>query len=169
MLIKDQREELYERAIKVNRVTKVVRGGRRFSFNALVVVGNKKGKVGIGFGKAKEVPEAIRKAMERAKKNLIEVAITKRHTIPHDIIGEFKATKVWLKPASPGTGVIAGESVKAVLEMAGYQDVLTKVIGSKNYLNVVKATMKALQQLETPIETAKKRGISLKQLFGELD
>lgn len=169
MLIKDQREQIIERVIKVNRVTKVVRGGRRFSFNALTVVGNGDGKVGIGFGKAKEVPDAIRKAMERAKKNMIQISITKRKTIPHEIVGEFKATKVWMKPATPGTGVIAGESVKAVLEVAGIHDVLTKVIGSKNYMNVVKATMLALQQLENPKETAQKRNISLKKLFGYYD
>jgi len=167
MYIKEQPEQYIEKIVKINRVTKVVRGGRRFSFNALAVAGNGNGKVGIGFGKAKEVPEAIRKALEQAKKNMVEVSITKRKTIPHDIVGEFKATKVWMKPATPGTGIIAGESVRAVLEAAGIHDVLTKVIGSKNYLNAVKATLIALQKLETPIQTAKKRGITLKKLFGE--
>jgi small subunit ribosomal protein S5 len=167
MYIKEQPEQYIEKIVKINRVTKVVRGGRRFSFNALAVAGNGNGKVGIGFGKAKEVPEAIRKALEQAKKNMVEVSITNRKTIPHDIVGEFKATKVWMKPATPGTGIIAGESVRAVLEAAGIHDVLTKVIGSKNYLNAVKATLIALQKLETPIQTAKKRGITLKKLFGE--
>lgn len=169
MLIKDTQEQYIERVIKINRVTKVVRGGRRFSFNALTVVGNGNGKVGIGFGKAKEVPDAIRKAMENAKKNMIQIPLNKRKTIHHEVIGEFKATKVWMKPATPGTGILAGESVRALLEAAGIHDVLTKVIGSKNYLNAVKAAMEALKQLESPIETAKKRQISLKQLFGHYD
>jgi small subunit ribosomal protein S5 len=169
MIIKEQPEQSIEKVVKINRVTKVVRGGRRFSFNALAVAGNGNGKVGIGFGKAKEVPEAIRKAIEQAKKNMVQVSITPRKTIPHEIMAEFKATKVWMKPATPGTGIIAGESVKAVLEAAGIHDVLTKVIGSKNYLNVVKATLLALQQLETPIESAKKRGITIHQLFGNND
>ncbi|MFN3603975.1 MAG: 30S ribosomal protein S5 [Leptonema sp. (in: bacteria)] len=169
MLIKDQREQLIEKVIKIKRVSKVVRGGRRFSFNALSVVGNLNGKVGIGFGKANEVPDAIRKSLENAKKNMVQISLTHKKSLPHETFGAFKATKVWLKPATPGTGIIAGESVKALLEVLGVHDVLSKVMGSKNPLNAVKATLKALKELETPEETAKKRGISLKKLFGELD
>ncbi len=169
MIIKDTQEQYIERVIKINRVTKVVRGGRRFSFNALTVVGNGNGKVGIGFGKAKEVPDAIRKAMENAKKNMIQIPLNHKKTIHHEVIGEFKSTKVWMKPATPGTGILAGESVRSLLEAAGVHDVLTKVIGSKNYLNAIKAALEALKQLESPVETAKKRQISLKQLFGHYD
>lgn len=169
MLIKDQREQFIERVIKINRVSKVVRGGRRFSFNALSVVGNGNGKVGIGFGKANEVPDAIRKSLEKAKKNLVQISITSKKTLPHETYGTFKATKVWLKPATPGTGIIAGESIKALLEVLGVHDVLSKVMGSKNPLNAVKATLIALKKLELPEETAKKRNISLKKLFGDLD
>lgn len=167
MMIKDRREQLIEKVIKIKRVSKVVRGGRRFSFNALTVVGNGNGKVGIGFGKANEVPDAIRKSLESAKKNLITISLTHKKNLPHETYGTFKATKVWLKPATPGTGIIAGESVKSLLEVLGVHDVLSKVIGSKNPLNAVKAALVALKKLERPEETAKKRGISLKKLFGE--
>lgn len=158
-----------ERVIKINRVSKVVKGGRRFSFNTLAVVGNLQGKVGVGLGKANEVPDAIRKAMEAARANLETVPLTRRKTIPHDIEGRFKATRVLLRPATAGTGVIAGESVKAVLETAGVHDVLSKVIGSKNPLNVVRATIDALKQLETPLHSTRKRGIPLSHLFGKMD
>jgi len=165
-----QRTDLsVEKVVKINRVSKVVKGGRRFSFNTLAVVGNLNGRVGVGLGKANEVPDAIRKAMDAARANLESVPLTRRNTIPHDVEGRFKSTRVMLRPATAGTGVIAGESVKAVLETAGVHDVLSKVVGSKNPLNVVRATIDALKQLETPVHSARKRGISLEHLFGQLD
>jgi small subunit ribosomal protein S5 len=156
--------ELKERLVNVNRVAKVVKGGRRFSFNAIVVVGDGNGHIGVGLGKANEVQDAIAKGTDDAKKNLVVVPILKG-TIPHSVIGKFGAGKVMLKPASPGTGLIAGGGVRAVLEMAGVKDVLTKQMGSPNSHNVVKATMQALLNLSDAKMIAARRGITIQELF----
>jgi small subunit ribosomal protein S5 len=149
---------LTDRVIHINRTSKVVKGGRRFSFSALVVVGDGSGNVGYGLGKAKEVPEAIRKGVENAKKNIISVPI-QGTTIPYDVIGKFGAGKVMLRPASEGTGVIAGGAARAILEVAGISDILSKCLGSNNPHNVVKATFKALQLLRSPEDIRARRGL----------
>lgn len=156
-------DDLQDRVIHINRVAKVVKGGRRFSFAALVVVGDGHGHVGVGIGKAKEVPEAIRKGNEQARKNLIKVSLTGT-TIPHRVDGHHGAGRVVLVPASPGTGVIAGGPVRAVVEVAGIRDILSKCIGTNNKINVVRATLDALQQLETVDTVAARRGKTSEEL-----
>lgn len=156
--------DLKERVVAIKRVAKVVKGGRRFSFSAIVVVGDGNGVVGYGLGKANEVTDAITKGIDDAKKNLIKVPIL-RNTVPHDAIGKYSGGHVLLKPAAPGTGVIAGGAMRAVLESAGVKDVLAKSKGSSNPHNVVKATFDALQNMRDPITVAQQRGISLSKVF----
>ncbi len=165
---KQQREasEFEERVVYINRVSKTVKGGRRMSLVALVVVGDGKGNVGVGMGKSQEVPIAIRKGIDDAKKNMFTVPLTPEKTLPHEILGIYGAGKVLLKPAAPGTGVIAGGPVRAVLELAGVTDVLTKSLGTDNAMNIVKAVAAGLQEMQDPEEVAKRRGMSVADLYG---
>ena len=159
-----EENELKEKVVALNRVTKVVKGGRHMRFSAVVVVGNGNGKVGIGNGKAAEVPDAIKKAIQEAKKNLIEVPIVNT-TVPHEFIGKFGSAKVMLKPAAKGTGIIAGGSVRPVLELAGYQNIRTKIIGTNNPRNVVRATIEGLKSMQTIEQVAAKRGKKVSEIL----
>jgi small subunit ribosomal protein S5 len=159
-----QEIQLVDKVVHINRVAKVVKGGRRFSFSAVVVVGDENGTLGSALGKAKEVPEAIRKGVEKAKKSMIKIPLINR-TIPYEVIGRFGSGKVLLKPASEGTGVIAGGAVRAVVEAAGIQNILTKCLGSHNPHNIVKATLQGLSQLKSPEEMAAKRGKTLSEII----
>ncbi len=156
--------DLKEKVVYINRVAKVVKGGRRFSFSAIVVVGDGNGHVGVGLGKANEVVNAIAKATEKAKKEIVRISLV-GNTIPYTVIGKYGAGKVLLKPASPGTGIIAGGPIRAICEAVGIKDILTKALGSSNPHNIVKATMRALQSMEDPMTIARKRGMTLAELF----
>lgn len=170
MAFKDQRDKasdegLQEKLVQVNRVAKVVKGGRIFSFTALTVVGDGNGRVGFGYGKAREVPAAIQKAMEKARRNLVTVDLN-GNTLQHPIKGRHSGSKVYMQPASEGTGIIAGGAMRAVLEVAGVQNVLSKCYGSTNPINVVRATIKALTEMKSPGQVAAKRGLSVEQILG---
>lgn len=162
--IREENESYEEKVIEIRRTTKVTKGGKNLSFRAVVIVGNRSGKVGLGIGKAREVPEAIRKAIVEAKKNMIKVPIM-NGTIPHEVIGRQDASKVLLKPAAPGTGIIAGGTVRAVVELAGIQNILTKALGSTNALNLARATINGLKDLMDPKKVAELRDISVEEVY----
>lgn len=159
-------EELEERVVTINRVSKTVKGGRRMSLTALVVVGDGKGKVGVGLGKSQEVPNAIKKGVEDAKKNMFSVPITEEGSVPHEIMGEYGAGRVLIKPAVPGTGVMAGGPVRAIMELAGVKNVITKSLGTSNQMNIVKAAAAGLRAMESPEAVAERRGVSVDHIFG---
>jgi len=161
----EQEKEFIEKLIKLHRVAKVVKGGRRFSFSALVVVGNQRGEVGYGFGKANDVSEAIRKSIEKAKKKMVKIPV-KNNTIPHEIIGKYKSASVIMRPAAPGTGIIAGGPVRAVMEATGINDILSKSLGSDNSINIVKAVFNGLQRMMDAKEIARNRGKALNEMWG---
>ena len=161
----DKDKVLVEKLIKLNRVAKVVKGGRRFSFSALVVVGDQNGSVGYGFGKANDVSEAIRKGMEKAKRNMVKVPI-KNKTIPHEVLARFKSAKIVMKPAAPGTGVIAGGAVRAVMDAVGVNDILSKSLGSKNSINIVKAVFNGFNEIMDAKKVAVDRGKSIGEMWG---
>ena len=162
---RQQDDDLQDRVVFIHRVSKTVKGGRRMSLLALVVVGDGKGNVGVGMGKSAEVPLAIQKGIDDAKKNMFHVAVTKEGTIPHEVIGEFGAGRVLIKPAIEGTGVIAGGPVRPLFELAGINNVLSKSLGSDNALNIVKAAAEGLKQLSSPEETAERRGLTVSEMF----
>lgn len=165
----NEEKSMYEeRLITLNRVAKVMKGGRRFRFAALMVLGDKNGHVGLGYGKANEVPDAIRKAIEQAKKNMIEVNL-KGETIPHNTVGVFRSSRIIMKPASKGTGVISGGPARAVLELAGVKNILSKSLGNNNSMNLAKATFEGLKSLKTVEHMANKRGISINQIYGRAE
>lgn len=158
--------ELQERVVYINRVSKVVKGGRRFALTALVVVGDGNGRVGVGMGKSQEVPIAIKKGVEDAKKNMFTVPVTAEGSVPHEIMGEYGAGRVLIKPAVPGTGVLAGGPVRAIMELAGVQNVITKSLGTDNAMNIVKAAAEGLKNMESPVQVSERRGISVAEMFG---
>jgi small subunit ribosomal protein S5 len=158
--------ELQERVVYINRVSKVVKGGRRFALTALVVVGDGEGRVGVGMGKSQEVPIAIKKGVEDAKKNMFTVPLTEEGTLPHEALGIFGAGKVLLKPATPGTGVIAGGPVRALMELAGVKNVLSKSLGTNNAMNIVKAAAEGLKSLSSPHEVSQRRNLSVAKIYG---
>ena len=158
--------ELEERVVSINRVSKTVKGGRRMSLTALVVVGDGKGKVGLGLGKSQEVPNAIKKGVEDAKKNRFTVALTEDGSVPHEVLGEYGAGRVLIKPAVPGTGVMAGGPVRAIMELAGVKNVITKSLGTSNAMNIVKAAAEGLRAMESPEQVAQRRGVTVDHIFG---
>ena len=158
--------ELEERVVSINRVSKTVKGGRRMSLTALVVVGDGKGKVGLGLGKSQEVPNAIKKGDEDAKKYMFTVALTEDGSVPHEVLGEYGAGRVLIKPAVPGTGVMAGGPVRAIMELAGVKNVITKSLGTSNAMNIVKAAAEGLRAMESPEQVAQRRGVTVDHIFG---
>ena len=158
--------ELQERVVFINRVAKTVKGGSRMQLSALVVVGDGNGRVGVGMGKSQEVPIAIKKGVEDAKKNMFTVPVTAEGSVPHEIMGEYGAGRVLIKPAVPGTGVLAGGPVRAIMELAGVQNVITKSLGTDNAMNIVKAAAEGLKNMESPVQVAERRGISVAEMFG---